>query len=342
MLEGNLLNSLRQSQRIAAFVLNGALFYCAYAFTNSTWSISGGGETLWLVAAIAWWTLSLLSAPWYRPPRDALAAGIAAAVALLSIDFGQVDTEKQFIILYRDFALGYVGLVIAASLFAAFSDEARKSTLSRAAYDIANRLSSGPLIFGGLAAISIFGFYSELAKVFGLTMLWFFWALIRPIEFIFELWNRTSSLLAQSSANYVGKILRVDDPEIVRDEIDEAAKWRDELHIACLPGGISRYCLPLFYHIQDDSLIGTGLLVGEPMKESEELTGAVVASDDRALRSLLLQQIGGDGAFDLVGFVVEGSSIAEIMFEIAKSAAMVDGSGLFCRVREVTVFYHVM
>lgn len=334
--------NLGQRQRIAAFIINALLFYAVYAFVNAGWSLTGGGETIWLVAAVAWWTLSLLSAPWYRPPRDALAAGVAAAIALLAIDFSSLVEGREFVATYRLFALAYVGVVIFASLLASMTDDTSRPHINRAAYDLANRLSSGPLIFGGLAAISIFGFYLDLPSVLGLTLLWLFWALIRPVEFAFEFWNRMRSLIVQKSANYVGKILRVDDPEIVRVAIEDPAIWRSGLHVATLPGNVHRHCLPLFYHTQDENVVGTGLLVGEPISEGAGHPGSVVSVDDPALRDALLHEIGGEGAADLVGFVVEGSSITEIRFEIAKSTIITEGSVLFCRIRGEVVYYQVM
>ncbi len=334
--------SLSQTQRFSAFLINIAVFYAVYRFATGSWEITGGGETVWLIVAVASWTLSLLSAPWYRPPRDALAAAIAAGITLLAIDLSILTPDQSYVFYFRDIALGYVAIVMTAALAAAFSEQSESPKFNRISFDIAQRLSNGPLLFGAVAAVSIFGFYEEPRIVLALLFFWIFWAVVRPAELILELFNRWKTFGRLKGANFVGSILRVDEPEIIRVNIEDLSAWNAGLQIACLPGEINRHCLPLFYHSQDENLVGTGLLVGEPI-DFDPSPGSVFVADKRDERDALLKELAGeDGEFELLGFVVEGSTISEIRFEIAKQSKIAEGSVVFCRVRDTTIYYQVM
>lgn len=334
---------LSQPQRFIVFFINLAVFYFLYVEVNDRWTLSEGGEALWLGAAVAAWTLSLLSAPWYRPPRDALAAAMAAGIGLIAVDLTGLAESRNFVRYFRLVALVYVSLVLVSALFAVLTEEQKNPRLYRLAFDIAGRLSNGPLIFGSVAAVSIFGFYEETSLVLTLFLIWVLWAVVKPIETILELYNRWQSFKITQGESYVGSILRVDEPDIIRTNIVDLKGWQSGLLTASLPGDNHRYCVPLFHHSQDENLVGTGLLVGSKLDQSLGPAGAVFAcEEDGQLENLLNELAGEEGDFDLLGFVVEGSTISEIRFEIAKQSTVTEGSVVFCRVREKTIYYQVM
>jgi ketosteroid isomerase-like protein len=76
--------SLDQRQRFVVFALNAATFYILYVWATGHQLLTDGPESLWFDAAIASWTLSLLSAPFFRPPKDAIGAGVAALLVLVA------------------------------------------------------------------------------------------------------------------------------------------------------------------------------------------------------------------------------------------------------------------
>ena len=337
-------DALTQPQRFVAFVLNTAIFYFAYIWATGHWHVTGNGETLWLASAVAWWTLGLLSAPWYRPPRDALGAAVAALAALFTLDLSTAPGASFELELARGASIGYAGLVGVAALVAALVEQNQQSPLRRFSYLLAERLSSGPFIFGTAALISIFGFYTEPRYLLILTTLWLLFALIRPIEFLMILWNEWRAERAIGNLNSAGRIVRVDDPNIVRVQVNSAEVWEAGLHVAALAGGTHRYVIPLFSHIQDELIIGTGLIVAEtPTGHLPHLTGAVFTVDDVTTRKRLIGDLCGQGEdAELVGFVVEGSDIASIHFEVSKRTGIREGSVVFCSIDGNCVFYQVI
>ena len=73
-------------ERTLVLLINVAIFYAAFVATTDRLLPTGGIESVWLVSAFALWFLSLLSAPWFIPPRDVLVNGIAAAAILAPVD----------------------------------------------------------------------------------------------------------------------------------------------------------------------------------------------------------------------------------------------------------------
>lgn len=337
-------DALSQPQRFLAFLANTAIFYFVYVWATDHWNVTGSGETLWLASAVAWWTLGLLSAPWYRPPRDALGAAVAALAALFTLDLGTAVSASFELELARGASIAYAAVVGVAALVAAIVEQNQQSPLRRFSYLLAERLSSGPFIFGTVALISIFGFYTEPRHLLILTTLWLLFALIRPIEFILVLWSEWRAERAVGHLQSAGRIVRVDDPNIVRVEVKSAATWEAGLHVAALAGGTHHFVIPLFSHIQDELIIGTGLIVPEsPTGRFPHLVGLVFTVDDVATRTRLIGDLCGQGGdADLVGFVVEGSEIASIRFEVSSRSGIQEGSVVFCSIDGTCVFYQVI
>jgi uncharacterized protein len=336
--------SLTQPERFIVFALNIATFYFVYVWASGHWELTDNPESLWFDGAVAWWALSLLSAPFFRPPKDALASGVAALLVLATTHLENTKTSSALLDGARYFGIGYALFVIAASYIAALAEKHQRSVVARISYVAAERLSNGAFLFGLLALISIFGFYQLGEKTFVLTVVWLGFAVVRPFELLASLLNDWRAQRRVGASDAVGQILRVDDPNIVRVEIEQADGWVDGLYVACLAGKIQRYVIPLFSQIQDDVIVGTGLITEQPPSEAlPHVLGLVFAAGDATLKpSLIGKMCGADDDSQIVGFVVEGSHIAEIRFEVSVQSGLEEGSVVFCCSDAKRVFYQVM
>jgi hypothetical protein len=74
------------ADRAKVLLVNIAVFYAALVLASGYWLPTGGLEGVWFLSALALWFLSLLSAPWFIPPRDALANAIGASVILVTAE----------------------------------------------------------------------------------------------------------------------------------------------------------------------------------------------------------------------------------------------------------------
>jgi len=336
--------SLSQPERIIVFALNVATFYFLYVWATGHWALTNEPKSLWFDAAVASWALSLLSAPFFRPPKDAIGAGVAALLVLVATQLQNTQLDAAILDAARYFAIGYALFVILAAYIAALAEKRQQSAIARLSYVLAERLSNGAFLFGLLATISIFGFYQPAEKVFGLVLVWFGFAIVKPFELLATLFNDWRLERSVSSGDAVGQILRVDDPNILRVQIEKADEWSEGPYVACLAGKIHRYVIPLFTQIQDDVIVGTGLITDEsPEAKLPHAIGLVFKSANGTQTSALIGQLcGADDNSKIVGFVVEGSHIAEIKFEVSVQTGLQEGSVVFCCADEKRIFYQVM
>lgn len=338
---------LRQRWRFLAFALNSAVFYAAYVWASGNVLPTGGGETLWFGAAIAWWTLGLLSAPWYRPPRDAVGSSAAALLALVTLDRGSFVALKEPMEIAYSVACAYCLLVlVVASVAAATSFAGRYEALRRLTFSVGSLLARGEVLFGGPALISIFGFYTDGTKVFVLVVLWLGFALLKPMELILLVVQRVVPSFGGGGADPVGVIRRVDHPNILRVALTSAASWRQTC-VALLPGGTSTYVIPLFTQIQDNELVGTGYCHGDAGADAAELgdleTGHIYSCPRNDITPRLLRELCGTADdVQVVGFVVEGSRIGALQFEAARYDELEEGSIVFCNLPTGCVYYQVL
>ena len=158
--------SLSQPERFIVFVLNVATFYFLYVWATGHWALTNEPKSLWFDAAVASWALSLLSAPFFRPPKDAIGAGVAALLVLVATKLETTQIDAALLNAARYFAIGYALFVIGAAYVAALVERRQHSAIARLSYIAAERLSNGAFLFGLLAVISIFGFYAPAEKVF--------------------------------------------------------------------------------------------------------------------------------------------------------------------------------
>lgn len=334
--------SLTQRQRFLAFFFNLMIFYAFYVWATGHYYLTGGGETLWLASAVGWWTLGLISAPWYRPPRDAMGAAVAAALALITLELPTSNTTSIYAL--RLAAISYAIVVAVAALTAALVGRESNTPFSRFCYLLAERLSNGPFLFGTAALISIFGYYSNPNHLLILTSLWLAFALIKPFELLIALLEDWRTEQKVGELDVAGNLVRVDDPNIARVSIEDSIAWGINLHVACIPGGGHRYIIPLFSHIQDNQTIGTGYITSEaPTDSFPDVVGRVFSLHDPDKSASLVEQLSGraEGSF-LVGFVVEGSDISEIRFEVSGRAILEEGTVIFCKIGDCPVYYQVI
>lgn len=338
---------LRQKWRFIAVAINGAIFYAAYVCATGHWYLTGGGETLWFLAAVGLWTLSLISAPWYRPPRDALGVALSVLLALFTLDTSTVTHLRGIVVpagtVVIAFALVLAALAVAAAVIRRGGPLERWRALF---FSFASQLARGELLFGALAFISVFGFYGEPATIASLLALWFGFALLKPIETAIIICLRIAGFVQKKSIlPVVGLIQRVDHPNIVRITLSGQSPWDEaKAHVTTLPGGRITYVLPLFTQVQENELVATGICFGDASLEIDETeVGEVYASTDpSALPRLVSELVGGEEQVELVGFVVEGSTISSIHFEAARESGLEEGMVVFCSLDGRRVFFQIL
>lgn len=325
--------------------------YVALGLAAGLWKPTGGGEWLWWMSAIALYTVSTLSAPFFIRPRDSLANALVSAPMLFTVDLSNVATLGAELDRFRWVSLGVVLLAavlsaIAIALQASSTQSAGwRGIVSRASYKVSVPLGNEAVMFTPPALISIFGFYQQRPDaMLWLAALWVLIVTVKPVQLLMQCWDVLwSGKSAKAAPELVGQVARVDDPNIIRVTLSSRASWTpDRLHKARLAGERHVAVIPLFVQTQDDQLTGTGLCcdgkAGQGIGEGQVWT----CGDGESVEDTIKSLAGADTPTRLAGFIVECSTIAAICFEVAHEQTLVEGSVVFVRDRDQTVYYQVL
>lgn len=344
---------LTQKQRLAVLLLNVCLLLLLSVVATNEWFPASSGKRLWLLSGLGFFFLTLLTAPWFRPPRNALVNSVTSALLLSTLDFSVVQMLKLPLDIFRWSAVAIAIATCMCSILAMVFAEAEpsehpfKKRMALVGYRISGVLGQGEVVFSPPALISILGFYQQVPE----QQLWllFGWVVlvtVHPIELVFRL---TKEIKATSAAvagpGILGSITRVDNPNIIRVALTSSEKWQPStVAVACLPNGDQVNVLCLFSHIEESQLVGTGLCHDAPRIAVEGLLpGKVYDQPGAGDAARIVNELSGvDGNANLIGFVVEDSNISVIKFEVSSATPIEEGTVIFCRVRGQTIFYQIL
>lgn len=333
-------------QRTTVLLINLAAFYVAFGMASGKWVPTGGLESVWLLSAAALWLLTLLSSPWFLPPRDSLANAIGALTILVTIDLTPAHEFHAELDVLRWAGVAYAIAVIVLSLSALFlHDRDPRARNSHLAYRLVGVFGLGEIVYTFPAVISIVGAYQrDYATVCGLLVLWTFFVIARPIDRTFQAWRQWREAGAVATVDdLVGVIARVDDPNLIRVRLSAGSKWaRGSLHVAAMPDGEQHYVIALFAQVQGEEIIGTGICVAQLQEPVSANAGQVMLSREADRVPEFIENLSGTKDAELVGFVVENSTIGIVRFEIAHAANLEEGDVVFARVDGADVFYQIV
>ena len=235
------------ADRATALLFNALIFYAAFVPASREWLPTGELESVWLLSGLSLWLLSLLSAPWFIPPRDALANGIVSVCMLVTVDLSTVSNFRFELNAFRWIFVGYGIVLIVIALFALFlHDRTQQSRVGRLAFRLTGTFGRAELLYTPPALLSILGSYqSSYPSIAWLLILWTTFVVACPIERIINFrrqWQAKTG--ARKAFQAVGTVERIDDPNIVRIRLSKRASWKaGSLHVAALSDGNQQFVL---------------------------------------------------------------------------------------------------
>ncbi len=333
-------------ERCLVLLTNSAIAFFVFWWVTGNLVPTGGLETIWLVCALSYWFLGLLSAPWFVPPRDALISAVGALLILIPMNikeiplFGsQLETTRQGIIVFSMF-------VVFLAIYALFKhDKDQRTPAGRFAFRLTNIFGQGEILFSGPAIVSIVGAYqSSFSTMSSLLLFWILVVIAKPIERIAEAVRKLSEDRNNlSNSISVGRIDRIDHPNILRVRLESGSLWpNNRLFTASLPNGEQQYVVSLFSQVQGAEVVGTGLVVGTAAERVALPPSMVCASHDEKRTKEFLSKLSGCADAKLVGFVVENSTIGIISFEVAAQSNLSEGEVVFANISGFDVFYQIV
>jgi len=336
---------LNQTWRVVALVVNVLVGWLIFWLATGDIIPTGSGASVWLLAATAYWLLTLVAAPFFLPPRDSLSTAIAVVLLLAPIDFSPVGDFHGALVFFNGLTIVFAALIAATALLAIFQ---QKNVVGEVSYRISSVLGKGEVLFTPAIIISALGFYQgNLGWMFVIVAFWVYVVAVRPVELAIRIGRYIRGLKTRPQAlAAAGSILRFDDPNIVRVALSKGtSSWEPStVHFAHLPNGKATYILPLFSQIQNDEMVGTGMCcpTGEAVMPAADV-GSVYAVVEDGLSERLGNGLSGeDGSNKIVGIVVEGSSIASIKFQVVRDVVLEEGTVVFAYVREKKIYYQIL
>ncbi len=344
---------LVQKERLLALLIYIAILVLISKLITGEWFPVIEGKRLWLVSGFGLWFFVLISAPFFRPPRDSLANAIVVGLVLSVVELQDVRSLNTEIDIFRWISVGLAVIVAITAVTAMVIPRADPAVspglayLSKSSYRMSDALGRGEVMFTPPALISIIGFYQQVPlQQLWLLFTWTFLVSVKPVELVLRLVAMFRQLVqVKDKAEYIGAIRRVDNPNIIRVALAATASWDpDTVTVACLPNSDQVQVLPLFNHLQDAELVGTGLILGSPSSPiSEAVPGHVYHSNMPVDASAIVNELSGlPGGADLIGFVVEGSTISTIQFEVSQQAELEEGLLTFCKQGGHTIYYQIL
>lgn len=158
-----------------------------FAFFSKELIPTGGLESVWLLSAIAFWFLALLSSPWFQPPKDILINAIAVASILVTVDLSSVNLFKAELEVIRWAFVAWCGGLCVLSLSALFfHDTAPQEPRTRLTFRLGNVFGRAEIIYMPPAIVSILGAYQDnFSAVAWLLIFWVTVVIAKPVELIF-------------------------------------------------------------------------------------------------------------------------------------------------------------
>ncbi len=141
----------------------------------------------------------------------------------------------------------------------------------------------------------------------------------------------------------IGKLLRVDNPGILRFSITQDTNWEeDPPFIYQQFDNSQKWVLPLYSHLNQENRIGTAMILGSLEKSISNLgNGCVYKSESELSNDEAMELLGENKNSILLGFISEDSTISRIRLEVRNGASCSDGLLVWCRIDSEKVYYQV-
>jgi uncharacterized protein len=334
------------AERAQALLANIVIFYVALVWASGNLLPTGGLESVWFLSAIALWFFGLLSAPFFVPPRDALANAITATCILVTADLAIAGNLQGPLNVVRWSAVTFDLVVTALSLAALFIHHRdSQSPTGHLCYRLTGILGKGEVLYTPGALISIVGAYQQsLLTLTWLLILWMVFIVAAPAEMIllaFRRWRGDTD--ANRTTPSIGSIERIDYPNIVRVRLNRGAAWKPSaLHVAAMSDGDQQFVVALFSQVQGSEVMGTGLCVAAVAEPLPIVIGQVVNSHSQEKAAEFIESLSGTKGAQLVGFTVENSTIGTLRFEVSAAEELGEGQVVFARINGRDVFYQIL
>tara|TARA_R110001592_G_scaffold238577_1_gene498354 strand:+ start:1295 stop:3400 length:2106 start_codon:yes stop_codon:yes gene_type:complete len=203
-------------------------------------------------------------------------------------------------------------------------------------------LGRSRLIFSIVFLFGVYSFYSIQSEIsVYLIVFWGVFMAIWPLKL--------PQLLSSISFNFqetvlpIGKLLRMDNPGVLRFAINQSTDWeKGKPLIYQRVDKSQQWVLPLYSHLNDERRIGTAMLLGAVEEIKTGLTDGHIYEFEQELdHDAVMSLLGETTQSRLIGFVAEDSSIGRIRLEVKSDGPCADGMLIWCKVGGMKIYYQI-
>lgn len=265
----------------------------------------------------------------FTKPVDAIVNASATLVSVAPVYAASNDSGWIPIMFYASavFLVGTVNILVSNE--DRLSD--RRTAISKVTFECSKLFGKSNIIFSvAFIYAVIVSFGTAGLETWVLILFWGVYLALFPLKvphLLEAIWKVLSR--REESLQKIGRIARVDNPNIVRVSLREAGDWSGSV-VATIGDGKSQKILPLYTHLEDTGLIGTGLAIG-----------TYDVGDERTFSGTVYRRANATKDTMPVGIIHESSSIGSICFETWASHRLSEGDLVYCKLYGETVFYQV-
>ncbi len=147
------------------------------------------------------------------------------------------------------------------------------------------------------------------------------------------------------SAAPLGRVIRREWPDLVRVELQSGVGWSaDTPRLYQDADNVQHLVVPLYKQLRDQQGLATGLCMPHAGQQQADLQAGYVyafVGPDVPTKDAIAQSLGASPGSELVGFVIEESSIGAIRFETWRPDVCRGGLLVSCLVAGTRVFYQI-
>lgn len=278
----------------------------------------------------------------FTKPADAAVNSLAALISLVTV-YNSAPQPAWALVTSMTGAVLVTALVsVVVSTGPTLSGWRQR--LARATYDISSVLGRARVVHSVVFLFAVFAFYERGSREAAvLVLFWGAFVAVWPLR-IPELLTRLVRRRGGRAPVASGRVVKHEWPDLVRTELTPGASWDEQnpyVHIDA--DGSVVAVVPLYKGTRSDTSLATGLSIGCDQRPAVRLAPGFLYEPDTVGIQLAPGAVllGAGAGQQLVGFVVEDSTIESIRFETWRHDLVREGSMVTAGVGGDTVAYQV-
>ena len=276
----------------------------------------------------------------FTKPADSMINSLMAGITMFGVYHVSPALAWWVVFSYCIFVFLISTICVATSGGRLSSDIA--TVVNNRLYRPAIVLGRSRLIFSIVFLFGVYSFYSIQSEIaVYLIVFWGVFMAIWPLK-IPQLLS-TISFKYQEVVLPIGKLLRLDNPGVLRFAINQSTEWeKGKPLIYQRVDKSQQWVLPLYSHLNDERRIGTAMLLGSIEEVKTGLSdGHIYELEEELDHEAVMSLLGETTQSRLIGFVAEDSSIGRIRLEVKSDSPCADGMLIWCKISGVKIYYQI-